>query len=87
MENKTINNLNFIETTLSVLKKRRKYIFTILTLIMVIGIIYFYRREQSKRITEGMDKAQVDNLDVFYSYFVTFGFVALVVFSVIFVNN
>ena len=62
-------------------------VFTILTLIMVFGIIYFYRREQSKRITEGMDKAQVDNLDVFYSYFVTFGFVALVVFSVIFVNN
>ena len=62
-------------------------VFTILTLIMVIGIIYFYRREQSKRITESMDKAEVDNLDVFYSYLVTFGFVALVVFSVIFVNK
>ena len=62
-------------------------VFTILTLIMVIGIVYFYRREQSKRITESMDKAEVDNLDVFYSYFVTFIFVAVVVLSVIFVNK
>ena len=27
-------------------------IFPILTLILVIGIVYFYRREQSKKITE-----------------------------------
>ena len=62
-------------------------VFPILTLIMVIGIIYFYRREQSKRITEDMDKSKIANLDVFYSYLVTFTFVALVVLSVIFVNK
>ena len=33
-------------------------VFPILTLIMVITIIYFYRREQLKRITEDMDKAK-----------------------------
>ena len=62
-------------------------VFTILTLIMVITIVYFYRREQSKRITEEMDKAKIANIDVFYSYLVTFTFVALVVLSVIFVNK
>ena len=62
-------------------------VFPILTLIMVITIIYFYRREQLKRITEDMDKSKIANLDVFYSYLVTFSFVALVVLSVIFVNN
>ena len=62
-------------------------VFPILTLIMVINIIYFYRREQSKRIIEEMDKAKIENVDIFYSYFVTFIFVALVVLSVIFVNK
>jgi len=62
-------------------------VFTILTLIMVITIVYFYRREQSKRITEEMDKAKIENIDVFYSYLVTFTFVAIVVLSVIFVNS
>ena len=62
-------------------------VFTILTLIMVMTIIYFYRREQSKRITEEMDKAKIENIDVFYSYLVTFTFVAMVVLSVIFVNK
>ena len=33
-------------------------VFPVLTLILVIGIIYFYRREQLKRITEDMDKAK-----------------------------
>jgi NADH:ubiquinone oxidoreductase subunit 6 (subunit J) len=54
---------------------------------MVITIIYFYRREQSKRITEEMDKAKIANIDVFYSYLVTFTFVALVVLSTIYANN
>jgi len=62
-------------------------VFTILTLIMIMTIIYFYRREQSKRITEEMDKAKIENIDVFYSYLVTFTFVAMVVLSVIFVNK
>ena len=62
-------------------------VFTILTLIMVSGIIFFYRREQSRRITEEMDKAKVENMDVFYTYFVTFLFVAIVVLSAIYVNR
>ena len=62
-------------------------VFPILTLIMVITIIYFYRREQLKRITEDIDKSRIENIDVFYSYLVTFAFVALVVLSVIFVNK
>ena len=34
-----------------------------------------------------MDKAKIENIDVFYSYLVTFTFVAMVVLSVIFVNK
>ena len=56
-------------------------VFPILTLIMCIGIVYYYRREQLRRITEGIDKAKIENLDVFYSYLVTIGFVTLVVLS------
>ena len=62
-------------------------VFPILTLIMVIGIIYYYRREQSKKITEETDKAKIDNIDVFYSYLVTSTFVAIVVLGAIFANN
>ena len=62
-------------------------VFPILTLIMVIGIIYYHRREQSKKITEETDKAKIDNIDVFYSYLVTSTFVAVVVLAAIFANN
>jgi len=61
-------------------------VFPILTLILVIGIIYFYRREQSKKITEDVDKARIENLDVFYSYLVSLILVTLVVLSVILSN-
>ena len=37
-------------------------VFPILTLIMVITIIYFYRREQLKRITEDLDKSRIKNI-------------------------
>ena len=56
-------------------------IFPIITLILVIGIIYFYRREQLKRITEDMDKAKIENIDIFYSYLVSVILVILVVFQ------
>ena len=62
-------------------------VFPILTLIMVIGVVYYQRREQEKKITESVEKARVENLDVFYSYLITFTFVALTVGSAIFVNN
>ena len=61
-------------------------IFPIITLILVIGIVYFFRREQLKRITEDMDKAKIENIDVFYTYLVSLILVTLVVFSVILSN-
>ena len=61
-------------------------VFPILTLILVIGIIYFYRREQSKKITEDVDKARIENIDVFYSYLVSLILVILVVLSAILSN-
>ena len=54
--------------------------------ILVIGIIYFYRREQSKKITEDVDKARIENIDVFYSYLVSLILVTLVVLSAILSN-
>ena len=59
----------------------------ILTTIMVIGIIYYYRRDQLRKITESVDKARVENMDVLYSYLITLFFVSVVVLSAIFVNN
>jgi len=61
-------------------------IFPILIIIIVIGIIYFYRREQSKRITEEMDKAKIENIDVFYSYLVSIVLVTLIIVSSILSN-
>ena len=56
-------------------------VFPILTLILTIGIIYFYRRKQLNKITEDMDKAKIENIDVFYSYLVSVILVALVILS------
>ena len=61
-------------------------VFPILTLILVVGIFYFYRREQLKKITEGMDKAKIENLDVFYSYLVSIILVSLVIISAVLAN-
>jgi len=61
-------------------------VFPILILILVIGMVYFYRREQSKKITEEVDKAQIENIDVFYSYLVSLILVTLVVLSAILSN-
>ena len=61
-------------------------IFPILTFILVIGIIYFYRREQLKKITEGVDKAKIENVDVFYSYLVSIILVSLVIISAVLAN-
>ena len=58
-------------------------VFPILTLILTIGIIYFYRREQLRKITEDIDKAKIANIDVFYSYLVSVILVALVILSAI----
>jgi RsiW-degrading membrane proteinase PrsW (M82 family) len=61
-------------------------VFPIITLILTIGIIYFYRREQLKRITEDMDKSKIENIDVFYSYLVSIVLVTLVIVSSILSN-
>ena len=58
-------------------------IFPMLTLILVIGVIYYFRREQLQKITEGVDKARIENIDVFYSYMLTLLLVILIVFSAI----
>ena len=58
-------------------------VFPVLTLILTIGIIYFYRREQLRKITEDTDKAKIENIDVFYSYLVSVILVALVILSAI----
>ena len=58
-------------------------IFTILTLIMIFGIIYYYRQEQLKKVTEGIDKERIENIDVFYAYGSTLLLVFLIVFSTI----
>jgi RsiW-degrading membrane proteinase PrsW (M82 family) len=62
-------------------------VFPALTLIMVIGIVYYQRREQERKITESVDKAKIENIDVFYSYLITFSFVAITVGSAIFLNK
>ena len=61
-------------------------VFPVLTLILVVGIFYFYRREQLKKITEGMDKAKIENIDVFYSYLVSIILVSLVIISAVLAN-
>ena len=62
---------------------RAYQVFPILTLILTMGIIYFYRREQLRKITEDIDKAKIENMDIFYSYLVSVILVALVILSAI----
>ena len=62
---------------------RAYQVFPILTLILTTGIIYFYRREQLRKITEDIDKAKIENMDIFYSYLVSVILVALVILSAI----
>ena len=50
---------------------------------LIFGIIYMARREQLTKITESVDKAKIENTDVFYSYSLTLLLVVLIVFSAI----
>tara|TARA_B100001057_G_C22837981_1_gene945940 strand:- start:162 stop:1010 length:849 start_codon:yes stop_codon:yes gene_type:complete len=61
-------------------------VFPVLILIFIVGIIYFYRREQLKKITEDMDKEKIENIDIFYSYLVSIILVSLVIISSIMAN-
>ena len=58
--------------------------FPLLSVIFMITIIYYHRREQLKKITESLDKARVENIEVFYSYISAVVLVALIVMSAIF---
>ena len=55
--------------------------FPILTIFLIIGIIFWERREQAKKITEYEDKYKIENSDVAYSYLIT-----LVLVIIIFVS-
>ena len=52
--------------------------FPILTIFLVIGIIYWERREQQQKITEHEDKHRIDNVDVAYSYLITLALVMII---------
>jgi len=58
-------------------------VFPVLTLVLIIGIFYYYRTEQSQRITEPIDKSKIEGLNIFYSYILSFLIVIIVVASAI----
>ena len=60
--------------------------FPILTIFIVIGIIYWARKEQTKKITEYEDKYKIDNVDVTYSYIVTLTLVTVIFISAKIIN-
>ena len=64
--------------------KRGWDVFPILTLIFIIGIYYYLRREQEVKITESEDKAVIEGTDIFYSYAATLGLVVIIVSSILF---
>ena len=55
--------------------------FPLLTLILVIGIIYYHRREQQRKITESIDKRNLEKNEIFFSYFTTILLVAIIIIS------
>jgi len=62
---------------------RASDIFPILTILLIIAIIYWARREQAKKITETEDKNKIENSDVVYTYLSTLALVVIVVISTI----
>ena len=63
-------------------------VFPALTLIMVIGNSLLPKKRTRKKNYRGsMEKARVENIDVFYSYLITFAFVAITVGSAIYTTN
>ena len=55
--------------------------FPILTIFLVIGIIFWARREQMKKITESEDKYKITNSDVAYTYLTTLALVIIIFIS------
>ena len=56
-------------------------IFPLLTVILVISIIYWARREQLKKITETEEKYEIKNSDVAYTYLASLLLVVAVLIS------
>ena len=56
-------------------------IFPTLALIFVLVMIYYYRRDQLKKVTECEDKARIDNMEVAYSYLSTILLIIIIVLS------
>lgn len=61
-------------------------VFPLISVIFMISIIYYHRREQLKKITESIDKARVENIEVLYSYLSAIILVALIVMASMFFN-
>ena len=59
-------------------------IFPSLALIFILVIIYYFRRDQLKKITESEDKARIDNLEVLYAYLSTILLITIIVLSAFF---
>ena len=60
---------------------RQADIFPALALIFVLVMIYYYRRDQLKKITESEDKTRIDNMEVAYSYLSTILLIIIIVIS------
>ena len=56
-------------------------IFPTLALIFVLVIMYYYRRDQLKKVTESEDKARIDNKEVTYSYLSTILLIIIIILS------
>ena len=55
--------------------------FHILTIFLIFGIIYWVRKEQTKKITEAEDKYKITNSDVAYTYLTTLALVMIIFVS------
>ena len=55
--------------------------FPILTIFLVIGIIFWTRKDQEKKFTESEDKYKIENSDVAYTYLATLALVTIIFIS------
>lgn len=60
--------------------------FPLLTIIFIIGIYYYLRKEQDRRITEPQDKVAIDRTDIFYSYMATLVLVVIIIGSILLIH-
>ena len=55
--------------------------FPLLTLLLVVGLLFYFNREQQRRITEPIDKNKLEKIEIFYSYFSTIILVIVIIIS------